>query len=126
MAGSTFAELLRQHRLSRGLTQAELAERSGLSGRAISDLERGLKQAPRSSTVRLLVRGLGLAEAEAAVFLRTAQSGRDPIPEGGLGRATHNLPLPTTSFTWWVVTILNDPAPPVMVCWLALGPSLKL
>jgi transcriptional regulator with XRE-family HTH domain len=29
VAGSSFPELLRQHRLSRGLTQAELAERAG-------------------------------------------------------------------------------------------------
>jgi transcriptional regulator with XRE-family HTH domain len=98
VAESWFAELLRQHRLSRGLTQAELAERSGLSGRAISDLERGLKQAPRSSTVRLLVRGLALAEAEAADLLHAAQSNREPAPDVGLGSDRHNLPLPTTSF----------------------------
>jgi DNA-binding XRE family transcriptional regulator len=52
-----FAELLRQHRLALGLTQGELAERAGLSERAISDLERGLKRAPRASTVQLLVHG---------------------------------------------------------------------
>jgi predicted ATPase/DNA-binding XRE family transcriptional regulator len=96
VATSSFPELLRQHRLSRVLTQAELAERSGLSERAISDLERGLKQAPRTSTVRLLVRGLGLPEAEAAALLRAAQSRRKPTPD--LGPSQHNLPLPTTSF----------------------------
>ena len=96
VAGSSFPELLRQQRLSRGLTQAELAERSGLSERGISDLERGLKQAPRASTVRLLVRGLGLPEAEAAALLSAAQSRREPAPDLGSGR--HNLPLPTTSF----------------------------
>jgi transcriptional regulator with XRE-family HTH domain len=98
VAGSTFPELLRLHRQSRGLTQAELAERSGLSGRAISDLECGLKQAPRSSTVRLLVRGLGLLEAEAADFLRAAQVGLDPIREVRSSHDRHNLPLATTSF----------------------------
>jgi len=36
VARPSFAELLRQHRLSLGLTQAELAERAGLSGRGIS------------------------------------------------------------------------------------------
>jgi transcriptional regulator with XRE-family HTH domain len=55
---ASFAAQLRQHRLALGLTQAELAERAGLSERGISDLERGLKQAPRASTVRLLVGGL--------------------------------------------------------------------
>jgi Helix-turn-helix domain len=37
MATPSFAELLRQHRLARGLTQEELAERAG--------------QSPRSATV---------------------------------------------------------------------------
>jgi len=98
VVGSSFAELLRQHRQSRGLTQAELAERAGLSWRSISDLERGLKQAPRASTVRLLVRGLALPEAEAAQMLRAGQSHREPAREVALGNGQHNLPLPTTSF----------------------------
>ena len=98
MAGPSFAERLRQHRLSRGLTQAELAERAGLSGRGISDLERGLKHAPRASTVRLLIRGLDLPESEAAALLRAAQPGLDPGSELGPGQERHNLPLPTTSF----------------------------
>src|SRR5690348_12536580 len=84
--------------MARGLTQAELAERSGLSGRAISDLERGLKQAPRPSTIRLLVRGLALPEAEAADLLRAAQPNRAPGAENRLSSAHHNLPLATTSF----------------------------
>ena len=70
---SSFAALLRHHRLALGLTQEELAERAQLGARAISDLERGLKQAPRPSTVRLLVRGLQLPEAEAAALLRAAR-----------------------------------------------------
>src|SRR4029453_4356293 len=64
----------------------------------ISDLERGLKQAPRTSTVRLLVRGLGLPEDKARAFLRAAQSGVEPIPDAAAGRERHNLPLPTTRF----------------------------
>jgi predicted ATPase/transcriptional regulator with XRE-family HTH domain len=94
----SFAELLRQHRLSRGLTQAELAERAGLSWRGISDLERGVKQAPRANTVRLLVHGLGLPGPEAIALLCAAQPGRDPVAHSGPGRDRHNLPLPTTSF----------------------------
>jgi len=98
MASPSFAEVLRQHRLVRGLTQAELAERAGLSWRGISDLERGLKQAPRASTVRLLVRGLGLSEPEAAALLRAAQPGRVTIADSGTANDRHNLPLPTNSF----------------------------
>jgi non-specific serine/threonine protein kinase len=94
---SSFALLLRQHRLARGLTQEALAERAGLSERGISDLERGLKQAPRLSTVRMLVRGLGLQKAEAAALLRAAQPSRERVPDDGHGEL-HNLPLSTTSF----------------------------
>ena len=98
MATSSFAALLRQHRLASGLTQEELAERAGLSGRAISDLERGLKQAPRPSTVRLLVRGLGVPEVEAAALLHTAQPRRGPVPATEPGYDRHTLPLPLSSF----------------------------
>jgi non-specific serine/threonine protein kinase len=98
MADSSFAELLRRHRLSRGLTQAELAERAGLSERAISDLERGLKQAPRASTVRRLVRGLGLPQPEAAAFVRASQPVRDSTSGVASACERHNLPDRLTSF----------------------------
>jgi transcriptional regulator with XRE-family HTH domain len=45
--GATFGESLRQHRHARLMTQAELAVRAGLSERAISNLERGLKMPRR-------------------------------------------------------------------------------
>ena len=98
VATSSFAALLRQHRQALGLTQEELAERAGLSARAISDLERGLKQAPRPSTVRLLVRGLGLPDAEAVALLRAAQAQRATVLDTGPSHDRHNLPLPLSSF----------------------------
>ena len=65
---ASFARALRQQRLARGLTQAELAARAGLSLRAVSDLERGVKRAPRPATLRRLAGALGLApEARAAL-----------------------------------------------------------
>ena len=72
---SSFARLLRHHRLGRGLTQEELAERARLSARAVSDLERGLKRAPRASTVRLLAEALELSADQAAALLAVAQRG---------------------------------------------------
>ena len=66
-----FAQLLRRQRLARGLTQQELADRARLSERSISDLERGVKTAPRLVTVRLLIEALGLEGAD-AVALREA------------------------------------------------------
>jgi non-specific serine/threonine protein kinase len=92
----SFAELLRQHRLDLGLTQEGLAERAGLSARGVQDLERGLNLAPRASTLRLLVRALGLNGSEAAALLRAAKH-RDTLPAAEV-RDRHNLPLPTTSF----------------------------
>ncbi|GAA2051106.1 hypothetical protein GCM10009839_67430 [Catenulispora yoronensis] len=56
----TFAALLREERLAAGLTQEELAKRSGIAVRTISDLERGKFPSPRAQTVRMLADGLGL------------------------------------------------------------------
>ena len=49
-----FGRLLREHRLTAGLTQEALAERAGLSTRAVSELERGGRRGPRRETVALL------------------------------------------------------------------------
>jgi transcriptional regulator with XRE-family HTH domain len=53
-AGS-FAVVLKRERLAAGLTQEALAERATLSARAISDLERGVKQTPHQQTIERLV-----------------------------------------------------------------------
>jgi tetratricopeptide (TPR) repeat protein/DNA-binding XRE family transcriptional regulator len=55
-------EWLRQQRVAAGLTQEDLAERSGVSVRAIADLERGRTRKPYPSSVRALARALGLPE----------------------------------------------------------------
>jgi transcriptional regulator with XRE-family HTH domain len=56
-----FGRLVVDHRRRRGLTQEELARRSGLSVRAIRDVESGRVRLPRSSSVRLLADAFGLA-----------------------------------------------------------------
>ncbi len=63
-----FGDLLRRHRKAAGMTQEELAERAGLSTRAVSDIERGIKSRPHRDTVRLLAEALDLDEAERAAF----------------------------------------------------------
>ncbi len=60
----TFAAVLKRARRAAGLTQAELAERAGLSPEAISALERGVNRSPRRETVALLVDALGLDGVE--------------------------------------------------------------
>jgi transcriptional regulator with XRE-family HTH domain len=58
-------ERLRRQRVEAGLTQEELARKSGLSVRAISDVERGRTRRPRRSTLSQIVAALHVALAEA-------------------------------------------------------------
>jgi tetratricopeptide (TPR) repeat protein/DNA-binding XRE family transcriptional regulator len=53
-----FGQRLRHDRIAAGLTQEQLAERSGLSVRAISDLERGRVRRPRRGTAQRLTTAL--------------------------------------------------------------------
>jgi transcriptional regulator with XRE-family HTH domain len=65
--------LIRRFRLAAGLSQEELAERSGLSARAISDLERGLRSHTRPETLRMLSAGLELSDDGRAELLAAAR-----------------------------------------------------
>lgn len=67
------AGLVRHFRLAAGLSQEELAERSGLSARTVSDFERGLRTAPRPETIRMLAEGLGLSDSERASLIAAAR-----------------------------------------------------
>src|SRR3954465_380464 len=69
----SLGHLLRLLRTAAALSQEELAERTGLSVRAISDLERGVHQAPRLETVRLLADALGLAEPQGVELIVAAR-----------------------------------------------------
>jgi tetratricopeptide (TPR) repeat protein/transcriptional regulator with XRE-family HTH domain len=71
-AGAAFGARLSDYRRSAGLSQAELGERSGLSVRAISNLERGRTRSPHPDTVYRLADALGLAEAARAEFAAAA------------------------------------------------------
>lgn len=75
----TFAALLRRFRRASGLTQAELAERAGLSPEAISALERGVNRTPRRETVDLLAEALGLDEQDRARFEQSARHRSAPL-----------------------------------------------
>src|SRR4030081_538932 len=67
-----FGGLRRGSRLAAGLTQAALAERSGISSRGIQDLERGLSQ-PRRDTLLRLEAALRLSRAEQVALHAAAQ-----------------------------------------------------
>ncbi len=69
----TFGALLKRHRLASGLTQAELAERAGLSTEAVSALERGVNRTPRKDTVALLADALDLEGQDRALLERASR-----------------------------------------------------
>jgi tetratricopeptide (TPR) repeat protein/transcriptional regulator with XRE-family HTH domain len=98
---ATFAVLLRTLRTDAGLTQEELAEASGLSSRAVSDLERGINRTARKDTARLLADALKLAGSARQEFEATAR-GRPAVAEPsmpGVAAATRALPRDVSSFT---------------------------
>ena len=74
-----FAGLLRRYRESASLTQEELAERSGLTSRAISDMERGRTTRPYLSSVRLLADALELSGQDRVQL--TAAARAQPRPD---------------------------------------------
>jgi tetratricopeptide (TPR) repeat protein/transcriptional regulator with XRE-family HTH domain len=76
-----FGSLLKQFRLTAGLTQEALAERAGMSRRGLQDLERGARR-PRRETVELLATALELPAPDQAAFLAAARRGTTPPRTG--------------------------------------------
>jgi predicted ATPase/DNA-binding XRE family transcriptional regulator len=101
---AAFGMLLRRYRLAAGLTQEVLAERTGLSVRGISDLERGARRAPRPGTVSRLAQALDLSDAERSGLqgIRDRQATRDRRAAAGAGSVRRqrlsSLPTPLTGF----------------------------
>lgn len=91
---SQFGGRVRALRVAVALTQAELAERSGISERTVSDLERGLRHSVYASTARQLAAALGIGADDLAEFLRTA--GGASGSAASIGGATAGLPRPIT------------------------------
>jgi predicted ATPase len=63
------------------LTQAALAERAGISDRAVRNIERGAQRTVQKQTVRLLADALGLSGQDRAIFESAARGQRTP-PSG--------------------------------------------
>ena len=98
---SQFSVLLRRLRQQAGLTQEELAERSGLSVRTIRRLETGEHANPQVGTVRQLADALKLEPDERAQLLAVAD-GR-VLPEPGV----HEIP-PESAFERRLVEATDD------------------
>src|SRR5687768_4699246 len=106
---TSFGELLRQHRLEAGLTQAALAERAGVSVRAIQHLERSGGQ-PQRGTAHRLAGALALTAERRVRFERagrpeprhpraaSATAGTTRRRRGSDPAARNNLPVQLTSF----------------------------
>jgi transcriptional regulator with XRE-family HTH domain/tetratricopeptide (TPR) repeat protein len=87
---------LRRQRKASGLTQEELAERSGVSARAIANLERARTRKPYPNSLRSLVRALDLPEDVSAALIRRyrlddsepvgphSEAGSGPAREGAI------------------------------------------
>lgn len=73
-------EFTRAYRRRLGITQEELAERTGLSARAIRAIETGRSGTPRAATVRLLARAFGLSGAERDRYFEIALAASPPDP----------------------------------------------
>ena len=84
----SFGALLKRQRLAAGLTQEALAERAGLSAKAVSDLERDPARTPRLGTVTLLADALGRIRTARAELLAAAR----PTGPGAAGAAVHANP----------------------------------
>ena len=130
-AAAPFGKLLRQHRLTAGMSQEELAERAGLSVRGIGALESGHRLAPRHDTVRMLAQALGLAGAARDGLIAAARpelaAAAGSAPVAATDRTLPRPPLPASA---------RLPAPPTRlvgreqdvaaVCELMLRPEVRL
>ena len=72
----TFADLLREYRRAAQMTQEKLAERAGLSVRALRKLESGTSLAPRRDTIDLLASALKLAPEKRTLLEASASRQR--------------------------------------------------
>ncbi|XVU28654.1 helix-turn-helix domain-containing protein [Actinoplanes sp. CA-054009] len=75
----SFAATLRELRRAAGLTMDELAAASGVSARAISDMERGRSRRPQRRTVAALAGALGTGPGQRTRLMAAAQ-GRPLLP----------------------------------------------
>jgi predicted ATPase/class 3 adenylate cyclase len=105
-ASPPFGELLRRARRAAGLTQEELAERSGISVDAISLLERGLTRAPQLDTLERLSEALQLEAPERAAWEHTTRGLRLPSEETAPVLEDERGPLPPRDLPTGTVTFL--------------------
>jgi predicted ATPase/DNA-binding XRE family transcriptional regulator len=90
-----FGELLRRHRATAGVTQEDLAGRTGLTPQAIGLLERGKRRHPHAYTVQKLAEALELAGRDLSEFEAAARRSTTPRSRGH--DSVYRVPTPQTS-----------------------------
>ncbi|BCJ61859.1 hypothetical protein Jiend_52810 [Micromonospora endophytica] len=90
--GTSLGRLLRHHRAAAGLTIEELADRSGVSSRALSNLERDLVRRPQRRTLTAVLDVLAPPAGDRALIEETARAGRPPL-------GPCPMPAPPADFT---------------------------
>lgn len=118
----SFGDQLRRFRELAGLTQEDLAERAGVTAKAVGMLERGVRRNPYPHTVRALADQLGLSPDErASLFaaLPRHPRGEEADPTEQQSRATSPAPAaaanalagPREPHLWFPQTKLHAPLP---------------
>jgi transcriptional regulator with XRE-family HTH domain/predicted ATPase len=93
---------LRRHRRLAGWTQEELANRAGVSVRAIRDLEAGRVRRPHGQTIRMITEALDLTDAtrnELQSIIRAARHANGSLPAADGPGGPCQLPRDVDDFT---------------------------
>jgi predicted ATPase/DNA-binding XRE family transcriptional regulator len=90
-----FGDLLRRHRAAVGVTQDDLAGRTGLTPQAIGLLERGKRRHPHAYTVQKLAEALELEGRDLSAFEAAAR--RTTTPRTRDHTSGYRIPTPPTS-----------------------------
>jgi len=114
--------MVRRLRLGADLTLEQLSERSGISDRALSDIERGVARGPQRRTIQAIARALDLSAGERAAMTHAACAGRrrlQPAPRSPLPSLLSLREVPDftgrTQELSRITTALCLPQPPVVV-----------
>jgi transcriptional regulator with XRE-family HTH domain/tetratricopeptide (TPR) repeat protein len=104
-APESLGRVLRDLRLAADLTLEALSERSGLSDRTISDIERGVSAGPQRRTIEALARALELSVADRSKLAAAARAGRhraraaETVPHAVAARGSAVAPRRLPDFT---------------------------
>src|SRR5215472_13215252 len=90
---------LRRQRVAAGLTQEDLAQLSGVSVRTIADLERGRTRRPYPSSVRALVRAIGLPDTAGTELVARYRGAADEAAADAATAVPRQLPTAVPHFT---------------------------